>query len=55
MVLIAGLMAAYLSISEPVGNLNDVLSQTQSEPQVEPVVDLFGPATAVQQGNGFAG
>ncbi len=55
MVLIAGIMAAYLSISEPVGNLNDVLSQ--SEPQVEPVVELFGPVTPVarvDQGNGFA-
>jgi|GEM_PF-2320003 anti-sigma factor RsiW len=56
MVLIAGIMAAYLSISAPVGDLNDVLSQ--SEPRVEPVVELFGPVTPaapVDQGNGFAG
>lgn len=56
MVLVAGALAAYLSISEPVGNLNDVLSQQESH--VEPVVELFGPVTPgapVTQGNGFAG
>ncbi len=55
MALAAGVVAAYLSVSAPVGNLNDVLSQ--QEPQVEPVVDLFGPGTAqtFNQDGGFAG
>ena len=51
-VLMAGALAAYLSVSEPVGNLGDVLSQ--SEPEPVPVVELFVTQTQSQD-NGLAG
>lgn len=52
-ILMAGAFAAYLAVKTPVGNLSDVLSQSQPGPV--PVAELFATQTPSSQGSHLAG